>query len=103
MAVPDEPVTADAGVLGTAQDHLRDIAGRFDVGGIPLRAADADLTEGAGQVAHLLADAQDLFLNSWSGVFDVCAESCGLVAGNIGNLVTDLGAVDIAGGRGYRL
>jgi hypothetical protein len=104
MAIPDDTsTTADADVLGTAQRHLSDIAGRFEVGGIPLREADADLREGAGQVAHLLADAQDLFLTSWSSVFDLCAEAGGLVAGNIGALVTDLAAVDIAGGRGYRL
>lgn len=99
MGIPDDLVTTvDADVLGDAERRLRDVAGQFEGGEVPLLDTDADLREAAGQVAHLLVDAQDTFLSSWSGVFDLCAQTSGLVAGNMGSLVTDLTAVDIAGG-----
>jgi ABC-type transporter Mla subunit MlaD len=95
--------TADGDVLTTAARDLAALGARFAAGDAPLRAADTDLREGAGDVAHLLADSADLFQTSWTDVLDVCSEACGTVAGNLGRFVTDLTAADVAAGQGYSL
>ena len=86
---------ADYGTLDGVQNQFNDLAAAFRNAKTPLGRDHDEALGGAGQFRGDLEAGAVKFLLSWREVFDVCEESAGLIAGNVGKTVVDLKAVDI--------
>jgi hypothetical protein len=91
----ENETTADYATLNGVKDRFNDLAAAFRNSQAPLgRHHDAAMA-GAGQFRSHLQSGAVKFLLSWREVFDVCEDSAGLIAGNIGKTAVDLKAMDV--------
>lgn len=86
---------AEHDVLARVNDQFDDLAAAFRNTQAPLAGHVEGVQSGAGELAGALAAGATEFAVSWRAVLDVCAQTAGLVAGNVGRLSVDLEAVDV--------
>lgn len=82
-------------VLDEVRNRFNDLAAAFRNADTPLGRAYDQAIAGAGQFSPQLSSGAVKFLLSWREVLDVCEQSAGLIAGNVGKTAVDLKAVDI--------
>jgi hypothetical protein len=86
---------AEYSTLEGVQNKFNDLAAAFRNAQTPLGQHHDRAMAGAGQFSAHLQSGAVKFLLSWREVFDVCEDSAGLIAGNIGKTAVDLKAMDV--------
>lgn len=99
MGVPDEggggTTSADYAALNGVKERFNDLAAAFRNASTPLGRHHDQAVDGAGEFSAELSTGAAKFLLSWREAFQVCSESSGLIAGNIGKTSVDLKSVDV--------
>jgi len=91
----ENETTADYATLDGVKNQFNDLAAAFRNSQAPLGQHHDRALAGAGQFQSHLQSGAVKFLLSWREVFDVCEDSAGLIAGNIGKTAVDLKAMDV--------
>lgn len=88
-------ISADRAALEAASDAFADEAQRFDNTVEPLGRFHDQLCAGAGELRSGVETGSSQFLLGWHETVQVCGETAGIIAGNIGGYWVDLSAVDV--------